>query len=267
MTDNVEDEVEASRAPLLDHLIELRRRLVYIVSAILVAFVICYIFSADIYRFLTHPLFAAMESARPVVEGQLAQEPVRMIYTDLTEAFFTYLKVAFFGALFLSFPIVASQVYMFVAPGLYKNERQAFWPFLVASPILFLLGAAMLYYLIFPMAWHFFLSFQTEDMQALPKVNEYLSLVTALILAFGVSFQLPVVLTLLGRAGIVSSEGLARVRKYAIVGVFAFAAVVTPPDVISQVSLALPMLLLYEISILTVRMIEKKRDREAATPG
>jgi sec-independent protein translocase protein TatC len=192
-----------------------------------------------------------------------------MIYTALYEAFFTYIKVAFFAALFLGFPLIASQIWMFVAPGLYKNEKRAFLPFLIATPILFFLGGALVYYLIFPLAWRFFLSFEvTGSGGALPiqleaKVDEYLSLVMRLIFAFGLCFELPVLMTLLARVGLVGSQGMREKRKYAIVLAFVAAAILTPPDVISQIGLAVPILLLYEISILCVRLVEKKLGEDA----
>ncbi|MGE0723623.1 MAG: twin-arginine translocase subunit TatC [Alphaproteobacteria bacterium] len=253
-----EEDIDDKKMPLLDHLIELRNRLMWSVGAILIAFMVCYYFSADIYNFLTKPLAAALEGK----EGR------RMIFTDLTEAFFTYIKVAFWAAACLAFPIIASQIWMFVAPGLYRNERRAFLPFLFATPVLFVVGGALVYYLIFPLAWRFFLSFEQPGgpgdlpIQLEAKVNEYLSLVMALIFAFGLAFQLPVLLTLLARVGILSAAQLARGRRYAIVGIFVFAAVVTPPDVISQVGLAIPMILLYEISIIAAKLAERQRRKQ-----
>lgn len=258
-THDDDDEVENSKAPLLEHLIELRNRLIYSVVALLIAFGVCYMFAEDIFGFLVEPL------------AKVLGHDKRLIYTGLTEAFFTYVKVSFYAALFISFPIIASQLYMFVAPGLYRNERKAFMPFLIATPFLFVLGAALAYYFVFPLAWGFFAGFQTtgsETSMAIEleaKVDQYLSLVLALIFAFGLAFQLPVALSLLVRAGLVSAEALAKKRRFAIVIVFLAAAVMTPPDLISQVSLAVPLLILYEISIFIARRIEKARaEREKA---
>jgi sec-independent protein translocase protein TatC len=250
---------EESAMPLLDHLIELRSRLMYSVISILVLFFISYYFSPDIYNFLVAPL-------ADVLEGMGGQR--RLIFTALHEAFFTYIKVAFFAALFLSFPFIAIQIWMFIAPGLYKNEKKAFAPFLIATPILFFMGGALVYYFIFPLAWKFFLSFESVGgAGALPiqleaKVDQYLSLVMQLIFAFGLCFELPVVMTLLGRVGLITSKGMKEKRKYAIVLAFVAAAILTPPDVISQIGLAVPTMLLYEISIFSVSIIERKRKRE-----
>ena len=242
--------------PLLDHLIELRSRLLTSAIAILVLFFICYYFAPDLYNFLVAPLADVLEK----MGGQR-----RLIFTALHEAFFTYIKVAFFAALFLSFPFIAIQIWIFIAPGLYKNEKKAFAPFLIATPILFFMGGALVYYFIFPLAWSFFLSFESVGgAGALPiqleaKVDQYLSLVMRLIFAFGLCFELPVVMTLLGRVGMVTSKGMKEKRKYAIVLAFVAAAILTPPDVISQIGLALPTMLLYEISIISVKIVEKKR--------
>jgi sec-independent protein translocase protein TatC len=255
------NELDDRQMPLLDHLIELRNRLMYACGAILIGFLGCYFFADEIYAFLVAPL-------ADIYQGETGR---RMIYTGLTEAFFTYLKVAFWAGAFLTFPFVAAQLWLFIAPGLYRKEKQAFLPFLIATPILFFMGGAMVYYVIFPLAWRFFVSFETPGgpgtlpIELEARVSEYLSLVMKLIFAFGLAFQLPVALTLMGRVGLITSEQLARNRKFAIVGIFAVAAVITPPDVISQIGLGVPIILLYEISIIAVRMVEKRRaEAEAA---
>ena len=250
-----DDPINDKPMPLLDHLIELRRRLLWSAVAFVVCFAVCYHFSEAIYSFLTEPLANILRERG----GDR-----KMIFTELTEAFFTYLKVAFFGAAFVSFPVVATQVYLFVAPGLYRSEKRAFMPFLIATPFLFVAGAALAYYFIFPAAWRFFLSFETANgagglpVQLEAKVGEYLSLVMKLIFAFGVAFQLPVLLTLLAKVGIISSKGLKKYRRYAYVGMFIIAAIITPPDVITQTGLAVPLILLFEISVLTAGWVETK---------
>lgn len=250
-----EEDIDLSKAPLIEHLTELRDRLIKTLIAMSVMFVICFYFADQVFNILVWPYQQAVG-----VDTQL-----RLIYTAPQEYFFTQLKLSLFGALFLSFPVIAIQIYKFVAPGLYTNERGAFIPFLAATPILFLLGGSLVYFIIMPLAMTFFLSLEQAGgqgqaaIQLVARVSEYLSLIMTLLFAFGLCFQMPVVLTLLGRAGLVSSQGLKDKRKYAVVGTFAMAAVLTPPDPVTQIGLAIPTLLLYELSIISVRMIEKKR--------
>jgi sec-independent protein translocase protein TatC len=245
-----------NKQPLLVHLVELRSRLIKTMIMITILFIIFYFFADSIYNFLVQPYADAVEG----------EEGRRLIFTALHETFFTYIKVALFASLFISLPFLLIQLWIFVAPGLYKNEKSVVVPYLLATPILFILGSALVYYLIMPLAIKFFLSFESIGGNgALPiqleaKVNEYLSLIMRLILAFGLCFQLPVALTLLARVGFVSSESLRKNRKYVIVGVFAVAAILTPPDPISQIGLGIPILLLYELSIIAVSFIEKRKN-------
>ncbi len=255
-----DSDIEASSAPLIDHLIELRTRLIWSIAGFLVAFIFCFFFAKQIFNFLVVPYQTA------TIWAGIDDRQVELIYTAPQEFFFTQVKIAAFGGFFIAFPLIAAQIYKFVAPGLYREERGAFLPFLVATPLLFLLGAALVYYFFTPMVMWFFLSMEqsgTEEGQAaiqlLPRVSEYLSLIMTLIFAFGLVFQLPVVATLLVRAGITSADGLASKRKYAIVLAFIAAAILTPPDPMSQIGLALPTILLYEVSIFAARIIEKKR--------
>ncbi len=249
------DDVDEKKMPLLDHLVELRRRLVYSAAGLVVAFFACFYVSLDLFNFLVQPLADVFQ-----------EDPdAQMIFTALHEFFFTKVKVAAFAALFLTFPLIAGQLYMFVAPGLYANEKSAFLPFLIVTPLLFFAGGAFVYYFVMPVAWAFFVDQGVAAgegqiaIKAVPKVGEYLSLVMRLIFAFGISFELPVIISLLAKAGMVNSAGLKKKRRYAVVLAFVAAAVLTPPDPLSQIGLALPIIFLYEISIICARLIEKKR--------
>ena len=243
------------KSTVSEHLIELRSRLLKSIIFLIITFIVCYIFSDKIYNFLVDPYAQAVKG-----DGNNR----RLIFTALHETFLTYLKLAFFAAFFFSCPLILMQIWKFVAPGLYKDEKLALLPFLIATPVLFLLGGMLVYYLIMPLAIKFFLSFETAAINgSLPiqleaKVNEYLSLVMRLILAFGISFQLPVFLTLLAKVGFITSEYLKTRRKYVVIIIFSMASILTPPDPITQIGLALPLLLLYEISIFTVKFVEKK---------
>lgn len=261
MLENPDDEVTQSEAPLMEHLIELRTRLIYSFAAIAVLFVVCFFLAGEIYGVLLGPFVQA-------VGGSV--EDVSLIYTAPQEAFFTELKVALFGAIFLAFPVLASQIYMFVAPGLYKRERSAFIPYLIATPVLFLIGGALVYFGVMPLAMRFFLSFEQSGagqatIQNMTRVSEYLSLTMTLLLAFGLCFQLPVILTLLARAEIITADNLKSWRKYAIVAILTVAAFLTPPEPMTQIGLAVPVFLLYELSIFAVRFVERSRANREAT--
>jgi len=253
-------DIDETQAPLLDHLIELRTRLLRCVYALGLSFAVCMYFADDIFGFLVRPLTQAF----PPGQG-------RLIYTKLYEAFFVELKVALFAAFFLSFPIIANQLWAFVAPGLYAKEKKAFLPFIIATPVLFTSGAALAYFIVMPTAFRWFLGFEGTagglKLEALPGTGDYLALVMQFILAFGISFLLPVLLLLLNRAGIVSREQLAKSRRYVIVGIFIVAAVATPPDVVSQLMLAVPLLLLFEGSLLVMRFSERREARQREAQG
>jgi len=253
----VSDDLDQSKAPLMEHLIELRRRLLWSMVALGAAFAICLYFAKPIFGFLVQPLLRAGQG--------------RVYYSDIFEAFFVEVKVAFFAALMVAFPVIANQLWKFVAPGLYGRERRALLPFLLLTPVLFLAGAALAYYVAMPLALHWLLGFQGNvggiERQALPGVGNYLTFATRFIFGFGVAFLLPVLLMLLERAGIVSREQLRKGRRYAIVAAFAIAAVLTPPDPISQLMLAIPLSLLYEFSLVAIWFTERRRSREAAAAG
>ena len=250
------DELAGSEAPLLDHLIELRTRLIRAMLVIVGLMIVCFFFAKNIFDLMLIPY-------RSVVPAEQLAD-FHLIYTAPQEYFFTQLSLALFGAVFIGFPYLAVEIYGFVAPGLYKKERRAFIPYLVATPVFFILGAAMVYFAVLPMAMRFFQSMQTEDIQMLVKVSEYLGLAMTLILAFGICFQLPVVLTLLAQIDLVNTKALKSGRKYAVVGILIFAAFITPPDPISQIGLAVPMYLLYELSILSVGYVQKRREAAIA---
>ncbi|PBC04000.1 twin-arginine translocase subunit TatC [Mesorhizobium sp. WSM3860] len=262
VSDKEREEIEKSSAPLIEHLVELRRRLIWSLGGFFIAFLVCFFFAKRLFNLLVVPFKWATQWAG------LDPHKVELIYTAPQEFFFTQVKLAMFGGMVIAFPLIATQIYKFIAPGLYKNERSAFLPFLIASPILFLMGASLVYFFFTPMVMWFFLAMQqvgTNDqvqISLLPKVSEYLSLIMTLIFSFGLVFQLPVVTSLLTRVGLLSSQALAEKRKWAIVIAFVVAAVLTPPDPMSQIGLALPTIVLYEVAIFTSRLIERSRERD-----
>ena len=256
MAEPENDPIDDKPMPLLEHLIELWTRLIWAMASFAVCFAVSYYFSERVYYFLALPLAEVLRESG-------GHDP-KLIYTQLYEAFFTRIKVAFFGGAFMAFPVIAAQLWLFVAPGLYRSEKKALLPFLAATPVLFFLGASLAYFFVIPMAWRFFAGFQTQTggggvpIELLPKVGEYLDLVMRMIFAFGLTFQLPVGLTLLAKVGITSSAALRRHRRYAIVGMFVAAAIMAPPDIPSQIMLAVPLIALYEISIIAAKYVEPK---------
>ncbi len=247
-----DDDIDDSKAPLLDHLVELRRRLLWSLAALLVAFLGCFYFADQIFAFLVQPLLRAGQG--------------KLIYTQLFEAFFVQVKVALFSACMVAFPVVAMQIWKFVAPGLYRNEKKALLPFLFATPVLFIAGAALAYYFVIPTALHFLLGFQGDlggvEREALPAIGNYLTFIMQFVMAFGIAFQLPILVMLLERAGIVTFDQLKSARRYMIVAAFAIAAVATPPDPISQLMLAIPLCLLYEVALIAIRITGRKKPAE-----
>ncbi len=262
VSDKEREEIDKSSAPLIEHLVELRRRLIWSLGGFFIAFLVCFFFAKRLFNLLVVPFKWATKWAG------LDPHKVELIYTAPQEFFFTQVKLAMFGGMVIAFPLIATQIYKFIAPGLYKNERNAFLPFLIASPILFLLGASLVYFFFTPMVMWFFLAMQqvgTDDqvqISLLPKVSEYLSLIMTLIFSFGLVFQLPVVTSLMTRVGMLSSKALAEKRKWAIVIAFVVAAVLTPPDPMSQIGLAIPTILLYEVSIWAARWIERDQEKQ-----
>jgi sec-independent protein translocase protein TatC len=258
------DEIDQSSAPLIEHLMELRTRLIWSIGGFFIAFLFCFFFAKALFNILVIPFKWATSWAG------LDPTKVELIYTAPQEFFFTQIKLAMFGGMVIAFPLIATQIYKFIAPGLYRNERAAFLPFLIASPILFLIGASLVYFFFTPMVMWFFLTMQQAggegevQISLLPKVSEYLSLIMTLIFSFGLVFQLPVVTSLMARVGLLSSQALVDKRKWAIVLAFVVAAILTPPDPLSQIGLAVPTNILYEISIWTARMIERSRAKEQA---